>query len=64
MRAQGNITIISYNKKDNSVAPHACCLWVVLVGGALPVVSACGRGPPKKIKNKKRMALLRGPLVV
>jgi len=44
--------------------PYACGLWVVLVGGALPVVSACGRGPPKKIKNKKRMALLRGPLVV
>tara|TARA_Y100000401_G_C8255465_1_gene190491 strand:+ start:60 stop:287 length:228 start_codon:yes stop_codon:yes gene_type:complete len=60
MRAQGNITIISYNKKDNSVAPHACCLWVVLVGGALPV--ACElclwAGPTKKNKKQKK----NGPL--
>jgi len=40
--------------------PYACCLWVVLVGGALPV--ACElclwAGPTKKNKKQKK----NGPL--
>ena len=40
------------------------CMWAGPSLCLLPVGCACGRGPPKKIKNKKRMALLRGPLVV